>query len=204
MPTQTDKILFNFPVTKQWIEQYAIFQHQEGVSLRGILSGLKTLIDVDRSIGWAHYVMNNAAHNAIKLNKNEDLSAIKVSANDELFHGSKPILSAICTNSLYCPLLKKTDNRKAKTWESELKKLIQKGYCPDSVILDGLSSLHAGHKLALDDIHIIYDTFHVLQDVNDLKRFARYRKQSTTTNLNTINTRFDKAKQPSKIKNLKK
>jgi len=204
MPTQTDEILFNLPITKQWLEQYAIFQHQEGVSLRGILAGLEALVDVKRSIGWSHYVMNNAAHNAIKLNENEDLSGIKVSANDELFQGSKPILSAICTTSLYCPLLKKTINRTAITWENELKTIIQKGYRPDSVILDGLSSLHAGHKLALDDIHIIYDTFHILQDMNDLKRFTNYRKQSTTTNLNSINTKLDKAKQPIKIKNLKK
>lgn len=204
MPTKPDKTLFNLPVSKQWIEQYAIVQHQDGVSLRGILDGLKALLDVKRSIGWAQYVVNNAAHTAKKLNENEDLSGIKVSANDELFQGSKPILSAICTNSLYCPLLKKTDNRTAITWERELNTIIPKGYNPHSVILDGLSSLHAGHKLALGDIHIIYDTFHVLQDMHDLKRFARYRQQSTTTNLNTINTRLDKTKQPDKIKNLKK
>lgn len=204
MPTQSDKTLFNLPVSKQWIEQYAIFQHQAGVSLRGILDGLKALFDVERSIGWAQYVMHNTARTAIKLNKNEDLSGIKVSANDELFQGSKPILSAICTNSLYCPLLKKTDNRTALTWERELNTIIPKGYNPESVILDGLASLHAGQKLALGDIHIIYDTFHVLQDMYDLKRFARYRKQSTSTNLITINTRFEKAKHPSKIKQFKK
>ena len=49
--------------------------------------------------------MNNAAHNAIKLNENEEHSGIKVSANDELFQGSKPILIAICTTSLYCPVV---------------------------------------------------------------------------------------------------
>lgn len=199
MPTRNDKILFHLPVTKQWLEQYALVHNQFGVSYRDIKYGLKTLLDVKRSVGWVHNVLHDAVNKANDLNDAEDLSKINVSANDELFDHQKPILASVCTNSLYCPILKKTTDRKATTWEAVLSDAIQNGYNPSSVILDGLGSLHAGHQLALKDVNIIYDTFHIIKDLNDLKRFVSNRLKSAKTNLNTIMDKLERAKKDEKI-----
>jgi hypothetical protein len=203
MPTQNSEILFHLPVTKQWLEQYVLVNHQFGLSYRGVQYCLETLFDTDRSVGWIHNIIHNAANTATQLQKSEDLSGIKVSANDELFYGTKPILTAVCTNSLYCPLLQKTADRKADTWEQELNNIMGRGYNPASVILDGLNSLHIGHQQALKGVNIIYDVFHITKDMNDLKRFAHNSLKSATTNLNTILNKLSRAKKTDKIKKLK-
>ena len=61
------------------------------------------------------YPGSKSAAKAKILQKTEDLSKIKISANDEVFDGSKPILTSVCSNSLFCPLLKKPDDRKTET-----------------------------------------------------------------------------------------
>ena len=128
---------------------------------------------------------------------------IEVSANDEVFDGSKTILTSVCTNSLYCPLLKKSDDRKAETWETVLKKLMNEhGYNPHSCILDGSTSLQAGHKQALENATIIYDTFHITSDFKDMKRFVNNQLKSAQTNLNTIIEKLKKAKDAQKIQKL--
>jgi hypothetical protein len=200
MPTLNSNIVFNLPVTKSFLQQYAIVHHQFGLSYRGIKYSLETLFDVKRSIGWVYNVLHDASQKAKELNYQEDLSEIKISANDELYDGNKPILTSVCTNSLYCPLLKKTPNRSADTWAKELTELSHKLYVPSSVILDGLNSLHAGHLRAFEDINIIYDTFHIIKDLNDLKRFANHRLRSSKTNLEAILTKLKKAKDEKKIK----
>jgi hypothetical protein len=202
MPVQTDKVLFHLPVTKQWLEQYVLVHNQSGVSFREIKYSLKTLFDVKRSIGWVHNVLQNSSASAVEINSLEDLSGIKVSANDELFDHNKPILTGVCTNSLYCPFLQKEGDRKAKTWATILLKAMEKGYHPSSVILDGLNSLHAGHKLAIKNVNIIFDTFHIIKDLTDLKRYVNNRYKSSRTNLLTIMDRLDRAKNDRKILSL--
>jgi len=205
MPNQNQEILFHLPITKQWLEQCALVHFQQGTSYRGITYSFETLFNVKRSIGWCHNIVYNAAGKAQALQKAEDLSKIEVSANDEVFDGSKPILTSVCTSSLYCPLLKKSDDRKAETWEAELKELIlNHSYDPHSFILDGSNSLQAGHKQALESATIIYDTFHITSDFKDMKRFVNNQLKSATTNLNTITEKLQKAKQAQKILKLKR
>lgn len=204
MPNQNQEILFYLPITKQWLEQYALVHFQQGTSYRGVIYSFETLFDLKRSIGWCHNVIHNASDKAKLLQANEDLSKIAISANDEVFDGAKPILTSVCTNSLYCPLLLKSDDRKAETWESVLKKLMNEhGYNPHSCILDGSNSLQAGHKQALENATIIYDTFHITSDFKDMKRFVNNQLKSAKTNLNTINGKLEKAKDAQKIQKLK-
>ena len=202
MTAKTTKILFQLPVTKKWLEQYALVNYQLGLSYREILYGLKTLFNTKRSIGWAYNVLHKNSEKAAVINSKEDLSGINISANDELFNHNKPVLTSVCTHSLYCPLLQKENYRDAITWAIRLLELVDKGYSPQSVILDGLNSLNAGHKLALEDVNIIYDTFHIIKDSNDLKRFVNNQLKSSRTNLNTIIDKLDRAKDAEKIKSL--
>jgi hypothetical protein len=205
MPNQNQEILFYLPITKQWLEQYALVHFQQGTSYRGVIYSFETLFDLKRSIGWCHNTIYNAAGKAQILQATENLSKIEVSANDEVFDGSKPILTSVCTNSLYCPLLKKSDDRKAETWEEVLKELMNDhGYNPHSCILDGSNSLQAGHKQALENATIIYDIFHITSDFKDMRRFVNNQLKSTKTNLNTIVEKLEKAKHEQKIQKLKR
>ncbi|MFT4693967.1 MAG: hypothetical protein ACI8TE_000866 [Francisella sp.] len=54
------------------------------------------------------------------------------------------LLNRVCTNSLYCLILQKSDDHKAETWKENIDKLAVKGYSPNSVIFDRLSSLQLG------------------------------------------------------------
>ncbi len=205
MPNQNQEILFYLPITKPWLEQYALVHFQQGTSYRGVIYSFETLFDLKRSIGWCHTVIHNASDTVQWLQKTEDLSNIKISANDEVFDGSKPILTSVCTNSLYCPLLKTSEDRQAETWEAELKRLaLHHRYNPHSCILDGSTSLQAGHKLALENATIIYDTFHITSDFKEMKRFINNQLKSAKTNLNTIIDRLEKAKHEQKIQKLKR
>ena len=205
MPNQNQEILFHLPITKQWLEQYALVHFQQGTSYRGVIYSFETLFDLKRSIGWCHNVIYNASDKAQLLHKDEDLSKIAISANDEVFDGTKPILTSVCTNSLYCPLLQKSDDRKAETWETVLKDLINNhDYHPHSFILDGSNALQAGHKQALENATIIYDTFHITSDFKDMKRFVSHQLKSIKTNLNIAIEKLEKAKHEHKILKLKR
>ena len=67
MPTQNSEILFHLPITKKWLEQYVLFNHQFGLSYRDVKYGLETLFDTDRSVWWIHNIINNAANTATQL-----------------------------------------------------------------------------------------------------------------------------------------
>ena len=200
MPTKQDQILFHLPVTKQWLEQYVLTHFHLGESYRDVLYSMDILLDLSRSIGYCHNIIHAGSDKSKAIEKHEDFSKINISANDEIYDHNKPILTSVCTHSLYCPLLVKKEDRSAETWAQELKSLIAKGYSPKNVILDGLSSLNKGHQLALENTKIIYDTFHILKDANDLVRFAKNKLKSSKTNVNAIEERLNKAKNPSKIK----
>ena len=194
MPINLDKPLFYLPITKDWLEQYVLLHNKSGESYRDIKSNLKTLTDVKRSIGWVHDVIDKNVIKAQVFNKTEDLSPIVVTANDELYDHNRPILSAICTVSLYSPLMLKVSQRDAETWAIALWELADKGYAPHSVILDGLLSLHAGHELGLEDVRIIYDIFHMLQALMKLRRCTGNRVKSAKSNLAEIQARLKKAR----------
>jgi hypothetical protein len=108
MPTQTDKILFNLPVTNQWLEQYALFHHtQLGASYRDITDSFNILFDFKGSVGLVHDILYKHNQTVQSFHQNEDLSKIKVIANDEMLNKNKPVLTWVCTNSLYLPTITK-------------------------------------------------------------------------------------------------
>ena len=146
MPTKKDQILFHLPVTKQWLEQYVLTHFHLGESYRDILYSFETLLDLSRSIGYFSNVISYGSKKSQHTEKQEDLSKISISANDEIYDHNKPILTSVCTDSLYCPLLAKKEDRSAETWENALTSLTIKGYAPKNVILDGLSSLNKRHQ----------------------------------------------------------
>ena len=92
-----DKVLFHLPVTRQWIEQLVLSLTLIHVSYRNVSTLLTDVFDYTISIATVNNIFNAAVKKVHHIHTTEDLSRIDVTANDELFHRNKPILSGIDT-----------------------------------------------------------------------------------------------------------
>ena len=123
-----DDVLFYLPVTKAWIAQLVLaLMLLAHCSYRHISMLIKDLFDYDLSQGMINAIFNEAVGKAREMNAAEDLSNIKMTANDELFHHNKPILSGIDIRSLYCYLLTDETQRDEETWAIHLMDAEDKG-----------------------------------------------------------------------------
>jgi len=104
--TGRDKVLFYIPVTFNWLCQLIlclVFHCRS--SHRGVQKLLRDVFNHDISLGTIHNVVDDAKHKAKTINDTQDLSPIKLAAQDEKFHRNKPVLTGIDIPSLYCYLL---------------------------------------------------------------------------------------------------
>ncbi len=97
-----EKILFHLPVTKSWIDQLVLCLMLHGrTSFRDITKVVKDVLDLDISVGRIRNIAKNAKQLAISINAQQDLSAVKLAAYDELFHHDKPVLAGVEWISLH-------------------------------------------------------------------------------------------------------
>ncbi len=68
---------------------------------------------------------------ARNINQNQDLSSIKVPLLDELFQGSRPVLTGVDSVSTYCFLLEAVEHRDEDTWGWYLLEAEEQGLNPD-------------------------------------------------------------------------
>ena len=82
-------------VSKIWLRQaivgLALICHG---SYRGIIAFLRDLLGVAISIGTVHDVLQSVTQQADVINRQQDLSGIRVGLHDEIFHGGKPVAPA--------------------------------------------------------------------------------------------------------------
>ena len=80
---EDDKILFQLPVTKKWIESavvsLALTCHG---SYRGIMEFMADMLDAPISIGTVHNILRATVEKARELNDAEDISGIRVGTHD--------------------------------------------------------------------------------------------------------------------------
>src|SRR6201988_2032695 len=115
------------------------------------------------SIGTVHNVLHAAAEQARVINDAQDVSRIHTGLHDELFHGGKPVLAGVCSESTYCYLLAAEDHRDADTWGVRLLDAAQQGFKRDYTIADAGKGLRAGHKAGGGDTACLGDVFHILR-----------------------------------------
>jgi hypothetical protein len=83
-------------VTKGWLRQVIV-----GVALicrgscRGVIEFIRDLLGVSMSVGTVHQALQSAARKANVINREQDLSAIRVGLHDELFQGAMPVLAGV-------------------------------------------------------------------------------------------------------------
>ena len=151
-------------------------------SYRGAMAAIKILFDIDVSLGTIHNVIAKVIDRAREINSQYDLGPIKHATNDEWFMNDKPIFTGVDIDSRFCYLLQENDTRDGDTWAIRLMELEDKGYAPNTIILDFGKGINNGHQQVMSSISILCnDQFHTLKKAKDTLRFFRNRLASTET-----------------------
>jgi hypothetical protein len=175
-PARDDHVLFYLPVTKAWIRQFVLalvlISHS---SFRGVTELLGDLFDVHLSVGTVHNIVAHAVAIARPINERQDLSRIRIGADDEIFQARRPVLVGVDTESTYCYLLSQEDHRDADTWGVRLLELVDRGFAPEATIADFGLGLRAGHEQALPGLACRGDVFHAFYALGPLIRYLENR-----------------------------
>jgi hypothetical protein len=170
------KVLFQLPVTKAWLQQLilglTLICHS---SLRGVVELLRDVFDYDISASTVHNVLQAAVAGARSCNEQQDLSGVRIGAHDEIFQSSRPVLVGVDADSTYCYLLSLEDHRDADTWGVRLLELQAQGFQPEATIADAGKGIRAGQALAMPEVPCRGDVFHALQSVQSLATFLENR-----------------------------
>jgi hypothetical protein len=169
-----DKVLYQISVTKNWLKQCVISLALDcRSSLRGIIKSIGNLFDYKYSLGSVFNIIQSVIPTAKAINENQDLSRVKLCAQDEMFQHNSPVLTGVDIPSLYCYLLSLNDQRDGDTWAIHLLDLQKQGFNPERVFADGGSGLRAGHQYVFPNIPCDADHFHISKALMDLRRYFR-------------------------------
>ena len=177
-----ETVLFTLPVTKKWIEQCVLSLGMTArASYRESIYFINTMFDYNISIGKISSIFKLAIDAARAVNDKEDLSNIRVTANDELYHLNKPILNGIDVDSLYCHTLSYEQQRDTDSWAIHFLDAQEKGLDPETMISDEASGLLEAHQFVFTGCRCYYDNFHLSRALMDLRRFYRNRLKSAVS-----------------------
>ncbi len=182
-PTPTDdEVLFNLPVTKNWLYQLilglVLICHS---SYRGVVEPFRDLFDTPVSIGTVHNRLEAAAATAFEINQSQDLSGIEAGLHDEIYQADKPMLAGVDAASTYCYLLQAVEHRDEETWGWYLLEAIDQGFDPEYIIADGGSGLRAGQSAVMPEVSCHGDVFYIQQQFEQVANGLARQAQGETT-----------------------
>ena len=189
-----DAVLFELAVTKAWLRQVIV-----GLALicrgsyRGVVEFLRDLLGIAVSIGTVHSVLETATRQASAINRDQDLSRIRVGLHDEIFQGATPVLAGVDAHSTYCYLLASEDRRDADTWGVHLLDAAQQGLRPDHTIADAGQDLRAGQRAAWGDTPCHGDVFHIQRQCVGLANTLQRLAQGATSRRKALRARIGRA-----------
>jgi hypothetical protein len=190
-----EEVLFNLPVTKDWLRQFVVSLVFDCHScFRGVIKSMENLLDYPMPIGSVFNIIQSLIPEAKTINIQQDLSAVKLCAQDELFHHNKPVLTGIDIPSLYCYLLAQAEQRDGETWAIHLLDLEIQHFNPARVIADDGDGLRFGHHLVFPNTPCDADNFHITKTLMELRRFFRNRLRSAISYRLSIECKMEKAK----------
>src|ERR1700735_769552 len=164
-----EKVLFYLPVSRarlcQIVLALVLICHS---SFRGVVEFLAAVFDYPLSLGSVHNIVHAAVAQARQINDAQDLSAVRIGADDEIFQAGKPVLVGVDTRSTYCYLLSPEAQRDGETWGVRLLELSTRNFQPDATIADAGSGMRSGHEQALPGVPCRGDVFHGLHEVSPL------------------------------------
>src|SRR3954447_19310236 len=164
-----DEVLFELAVTKTWLHQVIVALPLIcRSSYRGVVEFLRDLLGLPVSLGYVHDVLQAATRQASVINRDQDLSGIRVGLHDEIFQGATPVLAGVDARSIYCYLLAAEQHRDANTWGVHLLDAAERGLRPDYTIADAGRGLRAGQQAAWGDTPCHGDVFHIQRQCGGL------------------------------------
>jgi hypothetical protein len=102
VPDDQEKVLFYLPVTRsrlcQIVLALVLVCHS---SLRGVVEFLAAVFDYRLSLGSVFNIVHSAVPVARQINESQDLSAVRIGADDEIFQAGQPVLVGVDTRSTY-------------------------------------------------------------------------------------------------------
>jgi len=125
---------------------------------------------VSWSFGSIQALLIEAQEKAKKFNDSEDLSLIKFSALDEMYSQNSPVLAGVDLDSGYLHSLELCESRSSKDWEEVLNRAKSQGLDCDVVVKDAAPGIACGVKKVFPDAQQRDDCFHVLYDMNKVRR----------------------------------
>src|SRR3954469_25417560 len=179
--------LFELAVTKTWLRQVIA-----GLTLicrssyRGVVEFLRDLLGVPVSLGCVHDVLRAATRQASVINRDQNLSGIRVGLHDEIFQGAAPVLVGVDAASTYCYLLAAEHRRDADTWGVHLLDAAEQGLRPDYTIADAGRGLRAGQEAAWGDTPCHGDVFHIQRQCGGLANTLSRLAQGATSRRKTL------------------
>jgi hypothetical protein len=185
--TPDEAVLFELAVTKTWLRQVIV-----GLTLicrgsyRGVVEFLRDLLGVPVSLGCVHDVLQLATRQASVINRDQDLSGIRVGLHDEIFQGATPVLAGVDAQSTYCYLLAAEQHRDADTWGVHLLDAAEQGLRPDYTIADAGRGLRAGQQAAWGDTPCHGDVFHIQRQCGGLAHTLSRLAQGATSRRKTL------------------
>jgi hypothetical protein len=191
-----EEVLFTLTVSKTWLRQVivglALICHS---SYRGIIEFLRDLLGVTISVGTVHDVLQLVTQQAGGINREQDLSGIRVGLHDEIFHGGKPVLAGVDAHSTYCYLLAAEPHRDADTWGVHLLDAARQGLSPEYTLADAGQGLRAGQRAAWGDTPCHGDVFHIQRQCEGLANTLARLAKGATSRRETLQTKMDRAGQ---------
>jgi hypothetical protein len=188
--------LFALTVTKTWLRQVivglALICHS---SYRGVVEFLRDLLGIRISVGTVHHVLQLATQQASVINRDQDLSGIRVGLHDEIFHDGKPVLAGVDAASTYCYLLVAAQRRDADTWGVHLLDATEQGLEPEYTIADAGQGLRAGQKAAWGDTPCHGDVFHIQRQCEGLANTLSRLAKGATSRRKVLQAKIERAGQ---------
>src|SRR3954449_5677175 len=194
--TPDEAVLFELAVTKTWLRQVIV-----GLTLicrgsyRGGVEFLRDLLGVPVSLGCVHDVLQSATRQASVINRDQNLSGIRVGLHDEIFQGATPVLAGVDAASTYCYLLAAERHRDADTWGVHLLDAAEQGLRPDYTIADAGRGLRAGQEAAWGDTPCHGDVFHIQRRCEGLANTLSRLAQRATSRRKTLQAGIGRAGQ---------
>ena len=198
-PATDDPVLFNLPVTKDFLHQVVL-----GIlltckaSYRDVQMFLHDVFDTDISIGTIANILNDACQKAAEINISYRLDTIEQSASDEIYHRNKPHLAVVDNHSRFCASLSREDCRDEETWSIHLLDLVDQGFQPEVNISDQGSGMKSAFKAVLPGTEHRFDHFHLIKACKDLVRYLKNSRDSAITRQLKRLGQMEKAKRKGK------
>jgi hypothetical protein len=192
-PDHQEEVLFYLPVTRSLLCQIVLTLvltcHS---SFRGVSEFLAAVFDYHLSLGSVFNIVHSTVARARQINDCQDLSAIRIGADDEIFQGGKPVLVGVDTRSTYCYLLSPEEHRDGDTWGVRLLELTERNFHPEATIADAGSGMRSGHEQALPGVPCRGDVFHCFYEVGPLVGYLENRAYEVMQTVEKLTRKQDK------------